>query len=81
VTKRRIVINAILRTIRWLSWSGLALFSGVQINFLEHKLARGDTVGMATIEFALAEMFAAFCSAVAIDRGLSLAEKPFDEHD
>jgi hypothetical protein len=80
MTKTRIIVRTILRVIRTLAWSGLATSAGFVIEHLERK-ARTGGANLATIEFDLTELFAVFCSALAIDRFLSLCEKPVDEHD
>jgi hypothetical protein len=80
VTGRRRVIRGILRVLRWISWSSLAGFAIFEIAVLETMARRGGA-SLPNIEMALAELFAVFCCAVAVDRAFSLGEKSFDERD
>jgi len=66
--------------LRWLSWSSLVVAAGVTIDSLE-RAARHGGANIATIAFALTELFAAFCVSVAVDRAFSLGEKTFSEPD
>jgi len=73
-------IRGILRVMRWVSWSGLAGFAIFTIATLETAARRGGA-GVAPILFALTEIVAMLCCAVAVDRAFSLGEKSFDERD